>query len=197
MTARPVTRRDLVRGVGLGAVALGLVGCSASSPATQGTAVNAGSGTADRLITIDSARRKPAPELSGPLVGGGTFELAAWRGSPVVVNVWASWCGPCADEEPDLVAAERKLAGSGVRFLGLDEQDDRANAMAFRRKYDVRYPSLFDPTGSLLLRFRNVVPPAAIPLTIVLDAQHRVGGIRIGPITTDTLTALVGQVTGS
>ena len=189
-------RRELLRFVAGGTAALGLAGCTGASAKVEGTGINSGAGTADQLITIDAGRRKPAPTLSGPLLDGTQFDLAGWQGSPVVINAWASWCPPCVDEEPGLVAAHQQLAPSGVRFLGLDQQDDRANAMAFRAKFGVSYPSLFDQTGSLLLRFRKVVPPAAIPLTFVLDAQHRVGAVKIGPVTKDTLIAMVAQVTG-
>src|ERR1700716_1037164 len=83
-----------------------------------------------------------APEFSLGLFDGSTFTLsdALKTGKPVVVNFWASWCGPCADEAPLLQDAARRNADR-VSFVGVDVQDIDADAQAFLRKYAVSYPN--------------------------------------------------------
>jgi len=190
-------RRSVLRAAGLAALAgVGgslAAGCT-SDDGQAGSPVNGDPGTADLLKTYPAADRKPGPALRGTLIDGRSFDLSSWQGRPVVVNVWGSWCGPCKDEQPALVAAAAQLAPQGVQFLGLDQQDSRANALAHVRKYGVGYPSISDPAGAQLLRFNGLIPPAGIPSTVVLDAQHRIGAIRIGTITQATLVDLVRTV---
>ena len=116
-----------------------------------------------------SDRHEPV-DLSGETLDGSQLDLADYRGQVVVVNYWASWCGPCRGEAPALVEAQRRLPD--VQFVGLDRNDDsQANALAFTRTFDVPYPSLYDSDGKLLLAFNGAVPPTSLPSTIVLDAE--------------------------
>lgn len=192
-------RRSVLRAAGLGALVAGFAGaasgCTGNGSAI-GTPVNGGPGTGDYLRVYPVADRRAAPALTGALVDGRQFDLTAWRGSPVVVNVWASWCDPCRKEQPALVTAARALAPRGVRFLGLDQETSRANALAHQRKFGVSYPSLADPSGTQVLRFRGLIPPATVPTTVVLDAEHRVAAVKLAVVTEDTLLAMVDQATG-
>lgn len=90
-----------------------------------------------------------APAFSAPVLGGGgRVSLASLRGKPVVLNFWASWCAPCADEAPLLNRAYRRYHGR-IAFLGVDSHDARSDAIAFLRRHRVRYPSVFDSGGSI------------------------------------------------
>lgn len=73
--------------------------------------------------------------------------LGQLKGTPVVVNVWGSWCGPCKSEAPLLSAAAR--AHPGVQFVGVDIEDSRDGALGFLTTYDITYPSVFDPGGAI------------------------------------------------
>ena len=138
-------------------------------------------------------RSKPV-NLSGKLLGGGTLDLASLRGKVVVVNVWGSWCGPCNEEAPALVAAEGRLAPDGVRFIGLDTRDSNAAATQFLANHGMKWPSLKDDDGSLLLAFRGKVNPSAVPATLVVDRQGRVAARVLGAVRTETLTAITSTV---
>lgn len=131
--------------------------------------------------------------VTGDLLDGTAFDLADWRGSVVVVNFWGAWCAPCVAEAPALEQVYRDFQDDGVRFLGIDVRDSAARAEAHIRKYHVTYPSLFDVSNLLALRFQGV-PPKGTPTTIVLDPEGRVAVRHSGPIRFNVLTAAVRQV---
>jgi thiol-disulfide isomerase/thioredoxin len=90
--------------------------------------------TTSELPAFDAARYE---ELIGQL-----------DGTPAVVNIWASWCGPCRAEAPILARAATRF-GDRVQFLGIDIQDERGSAREFIARYGWPYPSLFDQSGSI------------------------------------------------
>ena len=95
-----------------------------------------------------------APEFSLGLFDGSTFTLsdALKTGKPVVVNFWASWCGPCADEAPLLQDAARRNADR-FTFVGVDVQDVDSDAQAFLRKYGVSYPNGSGNAGPISIQY--------------------------------------------
>jgi peroxiredoxin len=142
------------------------------------------------------AARQPAPDVSGPALGGGRLRLASLRGRVVVVNFWASWCAPCRGEAPALEALSQQCRPLGVRFAGVDERDDRFAAQAFERSFGIGYPSLSDPASEIVLAFHGAVQPQAIPSTLVIDRQGRIAAEIVGASTYSRLKALLGRVTG-
>ena len=103
-----------------------------------------------------------------PTMDASTFArlIADQRGTPVLVNIWGSWCGPCEEETPDLVAAYGRWADR-VRFLGVDAQDDRSGAIEFLTRHHVPYPSVFDPSNSIAVSYGVFAPPD----TLFFDAE--------------------------
>jgi thiol-disulfide isomerase/thioredoxin len=150
------------------AAAVALAGCGGAS---GGSGSGGGSGT---LVEIAKGKRAVAPALTGNLLSGSSFDLAAQRGQVVVVNFWASWCPPCRIEATDLEAVYQDTKGQGVTFVGIDIRDDRDKAKAF---HDGRasYPSIFDPAGRLALDFN--VPPNTIPATLIIDRSGKLAAV--------------------
>ncbi|MGH8774399.1 MAG: TlpA family protein disulfide reductase [Jiangellaceae bacterium] len=146
------------------------------------------------VTTIAVADREPAPAFSGPLLDGGEFDLADTRGDIVVLNVWGSWCPPCRKEAPALQAVYESLADQGVRFVGVDIRDTKTAARAFQDEFGITYPSIFDPDGRHLLAFRDTLPPAAVPSTLVIDRQGRMAARVLGAITETSLRQLVTDI---
>jgi cytochrome c biogenesis protein CcmG, thiol:disulfide interchange protein DsbE len=109
-----------------------------------------------KVVSVPFTR---APDFSLQLFDGSTFQLSETlaSGKPVVVNFWASWCGPCADEAPALQAAFRRN-GDRIAFVGVNVQDTDADALAFLRKYGVSYPNGSSNAGpiSILYGMRGV-----------------------------------------
>ena len=95
--------------------------------------------------------------------------LASLRGHPVVVNQWASWCGPCQYEFPFFERLARRY-GDRVAFLGVDSKDSRPAARRFLARHPVPFPHYFDPEGSVARVFRG---GRAFPTTAFYDAAGR------------------------
>lgn len=184
----PLPRLRGAVALALGGLLAGLVaGCSTTGQtATNQGGYVPGDGS---YLQIPAADRKTAPDLSGPLLDGGDTSLAADHGKVVVLNMWASWCGPCRKEAPALAAADRALPG--VVFLGINTRDDADNARAFARATRAPYPSFLDQDGSLILQLQQVISMAAMPTTVVVDKQGRVAAAVYGPTTTTLIEALV------
>jgi thiol-disulfide isomerase/thioredoxin len=125
-------------------------------------------------------------------VGGGTARLTDDRGKVVVLNVWASWCGPCREEAPRLAAATDLLPRAA--FLGINTRDNEGNAEAFEQSQRIPYPSFSDQDGSLVLDMQQVVDMRSLPVTVVLDKRGRVAAAVYGPTTAITLKEIVSPL---
>jgi DsbE subfamily thiol:disulfide oxidoreductase len=131
-----------------------------------------------------------APALAGETVAGGPLEPDAFAGRPVVVNFWATWCGPCRREQPLLVAAAAREGDGGAAFVGVNYRDDADAAARWLREYAVGYPSLSDPLGELGDDFG--VP--GLPTTVVIDAEGQIRFRVLGELDRETLDELLAEI---
>ncbi|SEG65554.1 Thiol-disulfide isomerase or thioredoxin [Actinacidiphila yanglinensis] len=186
--------RRAVAPAGAVALALTLAACSSSSSSGTGNSNFVG-GNGD-ITVVKSADRKPAPQLSGETVAGGTTSLAAYKGKVVVVNIWGSWCAPCRAEAPNLAKVAAADAGKGVQFLGINTRDlERSNAARFDKRFGITYPSLYDPYGKLILKFpKGSLNPQSLPATLVIDRQGKVAARALAALTEDQLHKLVDPI---
>lgn len=161
------------------AAALLLGGCS-EKPSTGDKGYVDGQGIITRLAPD---QRKTPGEVAGETLEGEEISLEDYEGQVVVLNVWGSWCPPCRKEAPLLREAARELSDENVVFLGINTRDaSQDQGLAFQKRYDVPYPSLFDPSGRTLLAFAGTLNPSAIPSTVVLDEQGRVAASILGEV---------------
>jgi thiol-disulfide isomerase/thioredoxin len=186
-------RVRLVRGsAAIAAGAVLVAGCTAGPGASKGgKTVSTADTPGTTVFTGASAPRVPA--VSGSRLGGGTLNLASYRGHAVVLNFWGSWCTVCQQEAPDFSALARHFASSKVQFLGVDVADSPAGAHGFMKHFRIGYPSFYDPKNRIAPSFKGFIPPAAFPSTLVISPSGRVVARIIGAVSSRSLTRLIGK----
>jgi cytochrome c biogenesis protein CcmG/thiol:disulfide interchange protein DsbE len=132
----------------------------------------------------------PSSATALPRMDPATFQalLTELRGKPVVVNIWASWCGPCRQEGPELAAVSRAHQGQ-VQFVGVDIEDQVGLARKFIEQYGWTYPSVFDSTGAI----RDSLGLIGQPDTLVFDAAGRRSFVSSGAITRQVLESAISK----
>jgi len=151
------------------------------------------SGTGVVYALIDRTDR-PAPTFSLPevLVPSRRMTLADFRGRPLVLNFWASWCYPCQTEMPLLESAYRSARGA-VQFVGVDTDDTRKAAAAFLARTHVSYLSLFMPRPGPVSSAYQLV---GLPITVFISSEGRVLGRHVGQLNAATLKAALDLAFG-
>ena len=113
-----------------------------------------------------------APELSVTDLNGNTLPTANYKGKVVLVNFWAAWCTPCAEEIPQFIALQRKYQDQGLQVVGFSVEDDATELRNFYRKYQMNYPvipsdlKIADAFGGVL----------GLPTTFVIGRDGRIHG---------------------
>ncbi|HUP45202.1 MAG TPA: redoxin domain-containing protein [Thermoanaerobaculia bacterium] len=126
-----------------------------------------------------------APGFALREVGSGTpVSLEDYRGKPVVLNFWATWCAPCYEEHPILVANARRL-GTQAQFVGVVFQDTEDKIMKFLNDRGSAYPTLVDDAGKTAIAYGV----GGVPETFFLDASGTIVAKHSGPISSDLLMA--------
>jgi thiol-disulfide isomerase/thioredoxin len=154
-----------------------LAGCGGSS----------GGGSDPAVLAPGS--REAAANLEVPaLVGAGRIAVGAPNARPTVVNMWASWCGPCREEMP----AVQRFASThpDVRVIGVAVNDQIDDARAFAKEVGVRFPLGFDADHQVA----DAYAVSGLPTTVVLDRQGRLAATWPGPVTDADLARLTSAV---
>ncbi len=120
----------------------------------------------------------------------GVFSLEAAARSPVVINFWASWCGPCRLEAEALQEAYQKFKDSGVRFVGIAVQDTEEGSKKFIDEFNLTFPSGPDTTGEIMRAYRVF----GIPKTFIVGRDGRVSYVHSGAIFEKVLTREIMKV---
>ncbi|MEO3941925.1 TlpA disulfide reductase family protein [Paenarthrobacter nicotinovorans] len=181
-------------GVLLAGLTMGLSACaqedSLAKQAKAGDNKNyvAGDGSVTEFAKADRA----APvALKGTLFNGQAVKPEDLQGKVTVLNFWFAACAPCRIEAPQLEALHQDFKDQGVQFFGVNLRDEQATAEAFDKTFNITYPSFNDKDGAVLLSVSGIVPPGAVPTTLVLDKEGKVASRVLGEIEKSTLKALI------
>lgn len=131
------------------ATLVGLAGCSLQQPLQQANQSQATVG-------------KPAPDFAGTDLDSKPVKLSDYRGHPLLLNFWASWCGPCRAEQPGITSALAHYAPQRLLVLGITVRDNLEAAKIFRDEFKMPYRSLFDQAARLGYAYQVDAPPSSI-----------------------------------
>ncbi|MGH9245529.1 MAG: TlpA family protein disulfide reductase [Acidimicrobiales bacterium] len=165
-------------------VAMLVAGCADDSPDRGATAGTSAPANNDDVAAIGD----PAPDVTFERFDGTQGALADYRGMPLVLNFWASWCVPCITEMPEFEAVHRRL-GDEVAFLGLNVQDTAEDGRAFADDSGVTWDLGRDPDGTILQRLGG----AGMPTTVLIDAEGTIRHVETGDLSGDELESLIDE----
>jgi cytochrome c biogenesis protein CcmG/thiol:disulfide interchange protein DsbE len=134
--------------------------------------------------------QKPAPEFTLPLLDGGEVTLSRSRGAPVVVNFWASWCGPCRDEAKGLERTWRTFKDEGVLFVGVNVQDTEQHARTYVSEFGVTYPNGLDVDGKITVDYGVI----GLPVTFFINGDGVVERRWVGAVPEARLASWVDEM---
>lgn len=133
-----------------------------------------------------------APDFTTESLSGDTFTLSDYRGQPVVLNFWATWCPPCRAEIPFFQAASRKYNGQ-VAVIGIDDGEPREIVAPFVADMGMTYPVPLDATSEVSRRYRV----NSLPTTVFIDRTGVIQYIHIGILNQAVLDDQIAQLLGS
>ena len=146
------------------------------------------------ITQIPESQRSTPVQLAGNTTNGDAFDLQEWQGSPVVLNLWYAACPPCREEAPVLQESYESFRKEGVTFLGINVRDEAPAANAFARQFGITYPSMLDNEGQVVAALSGLLPPQAVPSTVVLDSNGRPAARVVGIVDRSTLDGLITDV---
>jgi thiol-disulfide isomerase/thioredoxin len=131
--------------------------------------------------------------LTLPDPSGRPQPLSQWQGKVLVVNFWATWCGPCREEMPDLVRAQKEYGAKGLQIVGI-AADDADKVQQFAKEIELNYPALIGGYAAIDLSKDLGNSLVALPFTLVVDRQGKVAYTHLGPVKPDKLRDVITKL---
>ena len=134
---------------------------------------------------------EPAPAFTLATADGKTIGNAALHGRPVYLNFFATWCGPCVEETPSIVALSKKYAARGLHVVGIDVGESAAKARGFARQFDVPYVLAIDPDTTTRATYGGGL---YFPLHVFIDARGIVRLYHPGEMSAAEIESAIAQI---
>ncbi|MEX0785211.1 MAG: TlpA disulfide reductase family protein [Dehalococcoidia bacterium] len=158
-------------------------------------------GVVELPAALNATGREPAVEVGRAAPDfilerpqGGTLRLSDLQGRPVLLNFWASWCAPCRQEMPELVAAYERYSASGLEIVAVNLQESDKTALDFAAEFGITFPIVVDVDGELSGVWRLGGPIEGIPTSYFIDASGVIQALRYGPLTGEMLDERVALI---
>lgn len=128
------------------------------------------------FLSVSLAYAEPAPDFTLQSSSGENVRLAEQRGKVVMLNFWASWCGPCRQEMPLLDGMYKRYGPAGFQFYGVNVEEDNTDAKKLLKELGVSFPVLFDPES----KASKLYKVDAMPTTVVIDKKGQIRFVNRG-----------------
>lgn len=134
-----------------------------------------------------------APDFTLNTLAGETVSLSDFRGQPVLINFWATWCGPCREEMPELVRVYNAHQDEGFVILAVDltYQDSIEDVQTFVEEFELNFPVLLDKTGEVSEKLYRLL---GLPMSVFIDRNGVITYIHIGAMTDEQINELVSEI---
>jgi cytochrome c biogenesis protein CcmG/thiol:disulfide interchange protein DsbE len=130
-----------------------------------------------------------APDFTLKLFNGDQLKFSDLKGKAVLLNFWASWCGPCKDEAPALQASWEKYRNKGAIFLGVNVWDDKDSALIYLKEFGGEYISGIDPKGEIAVDYGV----GGVPETYFIDTSGKIVDKYTGQLTEEIIDYFLGK----
>jgi thiol-disulfide isomerase/thioredoxin len=141
-------------------------------------------------IPVGISKGEQAPDIEGITLEGKTLNISDFRGKTLVINVFASWCGPCQIEAPHLAQVYADLGGDDVEFIGLNLEERPEDVALFKEKFDWEFPLVLNQNGDLT----EIYQPLGLPTSWFIDAEGVIQYVHTGPITSEMLVQVITDI---
>ena len=146
--------------------------------------------TRDAKVVPSTLPGRAAPDFKRETLSGDSLQLASLRGNVVVLNFWASWCIPCLEEHPLLVAADERWREQGLRIVGVVYQDTPTNAREWLKERGGSWTNILDPGSRLSIEYGLF----GVPETFFIDRGGVVRYKHIGPLNANDLSTWITKL---
>jgi len=125
-----------------------------------------------------------------PDLQGTSQPISQWQGKVMVINFWATWCGPCREEIPEFIELQKRFSGQGVVFIGI-AVDQKEKVAAFSKEIGINYPVLVGGMNAMALAGAAGNPQGALPFTVVIDRGGKITGTKLGRLSQSKLESML------